>query len=56
MTGAGDPSGVVNVIRKRPTREFQAHVQQGFGSWDYYRSEADVSGPLTQEGGYVAGS
>lgn len=51
MTGAGDPSGVVNVIRKRPTREFQAHVQQGFGSWDYYRSEADVSGPLTEEGG-----
>ena len=50
MTGAGDPSGVVNVVRKRPTREFQAHLQQGFGSWDYYRSEADVSGPLTEEG------
>lgn len=51
MTGAGNPSGVVNLIRKRPTREFQAHVQQGFGSWDYYRSEADISGPLSENGG-----
>jgi len=50
MTGAGSPSGVVNLIRKRPTREFQAHLQQGFGSWDYYRSEADISGPLSENG------
>ncbi|MEN5202556.1 TonB-dependent siderophore receptor [Pseudomonas wadenswilerensis] len=50
MTGAGDPSGVVNVIRKRPTREFQAYVQGGIGSWDFKRLEADVSGPLTPTG------
>ncbi|WP_175650815.1 TonB-dependent siderophore receptor [Pseudomonas sp. Marseille-P9899] len=50
MTGAGDPSAVINVIRKRPTREFKAHVQAGIGSWDYYRAEADVSGPLTDDG------
>ncbi|MDD2056476.1 TonB-dependent receptor [Pseudomonas sp. GD03860] len=50
MTGAGDPSGVVNVIRKRPTHEFQAYVQGGVGSWDYKRLEADVSGPLTPTG------
>jgi len=50
MTGAGDPSGVVNLIRKRPTREFKSHIQAGVGSWDYYRAEADVSGPLTPSG------
>ena len=50
MTGAGDPSAVINVIRKRPTREFKSHVQAGAGSWDYYRTEADVSGPLTEDG------
>ncbi|MFP3863929.1 TonB-dependent siderophore receptor [Pseudomonas capeferrum] len=50
MTGAGDPSAVVNVIRKRPTREFKSHIQAGVGSWDYYRAEADVSGPLTDDG------
>ncbi|MGE8467815.1 MAG: TonB-dependent siderophore receptor [Pseudomonas putida] len=54
MTGAGSPSGVVNLIRKRPTREFQAHVQQSVGSWDTYRSEVDVAGPLT-EGGTLRG-
>ncbi|MHA6194682.1 TonB-dependent siderophore receptor [Pseudomonas wadenswilerensis] len=50
MTGAGDPSGVVNLIRKRPTREFKSYVQAGVGSWDYYRAEADVSGPLVESG------
>jgi len=50
MTGAGDPSAVVNLIRKRPTREFKSHIQAGAGSWDYYRGEVDVSGPLTDAG------
>ncbi|MBH3392839.1 TonB-dependent siderophore receptor [Pseudomonas putida] len=50
MSGAGDPSAVVNLIRKRPTREFKSYIQGGAGSWDYYRAEADVSGPLTEEG------
>jgi len=51
MTGAGDPSGVVNVVRKRPTRDFHAYVQGGLGSWNYQRLEADVSGPLSADGG-----
>ncbi|WP_410480881.1 TonB-dependent siderophore receptor [Pseudomonas plecoglossicida] len=50
MTGAGEPNGVVNMVRKRPTREFQSYVQAGVGSWDYYRTEADVSGPLIESG------
>ncbi|CAM3579913.1 Ferric-pseudobactin 358 receptor [Pseudomonas reidholzensis] len=50
MTGAGEPGGVVNLIRKRPTREFQSHIQGSVGSWDFYRSEADVSGPLNDDG------
>ena len=50
MTGAGEPGGVINLIRKKPTREFKAHVQASVGSWDNYRSEADVSGPLTEAG------
>jgi len=50
MTGAGDPGGVVNFIRKRPTRDFQAYVQGSIGSWDLYRGEADISGPLVKGG------
>jgi len=54
MTGAGEPGGVVNLIRKRPTHQFQSHIQGTVGSWDSYRSEVDVSGPLT-EGGDLRG-
>ncbi|CUR79555.1 TonB-dependent siderophore receptor [Achromobacter xylosoxidans] len=50
MTGAGSPSGTVNLIRKRPTHEFQAYAQVGAGSWDLYRAEADISGPLSSNG------
>ncbi|KAF1072989.1 MAG: Ferric-pseudobactin 358 receptor [Pseudomonas citronellolis] len=50
MVGAGDPGGLINLVRKRPTADFQAHVQAGLGSWDLYRAEADVSGPLTESG------
>ncbi|RSE78981.1 TonB-dependent siderophore receptor [Achromobacter denitrificans] len=50
MTGAGSPSGTVNLIRKRPTHEFQAYAQVGVGSWDMYRAEADISGPLISNG------
>ncbi len=50
VNGAGYPSGVVNFIRKRPTQEFQGSVSAGAGSWDRYRSEVDLSGPLSANG------
>jgi outer membrane receptor for ferric coprogen and ferric-rhodotorulic acid len=50
LTGPGDPSGTVTMIRKRPTREFQAHGQASLGSWNNPAGEADVSGPLTPSG------
>lgn len=50
VNGAGYPSGVINLIRKRPTREFQGSVTAGAGSWDQYRGELDLSGPLAENG------
>ncbi|MCT9824297.1 TonB-dependent siderophore receptor [Pseudomonas veronii] len=50
LSGSGDPSATVNLIRKKPTREFKASVTQTFGSWDNYRTEGDISGPLTESG------
>ncbi|MCL9657200.1 TonB-dependent receptor [Pseudomonas protegens] len=50
MTGSGDPSATVNLIRKRPTKDFKASVTGTLGSWDNYRSEGDISGPLTETG------
>ena len=50
LSGTGDPSGTVNLVRKKPTSTFQGYVSAGLGSWDLYRTEADVSGPLTPSG------
>lgn len=50
LNGVGEPAGAVNLVRKLPTREFQAHVAAKVGSWDYYRAEGDVSGSLTESG------
>ena len=38
------------MVRKRPTQDFRASLQGSVGTWDRYRSEADVSGPLNSEG------
>lgn len=46
MLGAGNPSGTLNLIRKRPTVEPQASVTLGAGSWDNYRTEIDASSAL----------
>ena len=50
MTGTGNPSAVINYIRKRPTKAFQADVTAGYGSWNNVRLTADVSGPLNADG------
>ncbi|GAA5232754.1 ferripyoverdine/pyocin S3 receptor FpvA [Verticiella sediminum] len=50
LTGAGDPGATINLVRKRPTREFQGHVSAGVGTYDTYRGELDVSGPLNASG------
>ena len=46
MTGSGDPSATVNLIRKKPTAQFQSSLTGSAGSWDNYRGEVDVSGPI----------
>ncbi|MDR6713555.1 outer membrane receptor for ferric coprogen and ferric-rhodotorulic acid [Pseudomonas hunanensis] len=50
LRGAGNPSGTVNLVRKRPTAEFQGEGSVTLGSWDAQRYVADLSGPLTETG------
>ena len=50
MTGSGDPSATVNLVRKKPTKEFKASITGTAGSWDNYRTEGDISGPLNDTG------
>ncbi|MGE7955305.1 TonB-dependent siderophore receptor [Pseudomonas sp. NPDC089530] len=49
-TGAGDPSAVVNMVRKRPTHEWAAKAGVSGGSYDNYYSYVDVGGPLAFDG------
>lgn len=50
LTGSGDPGATLNLIRKKPSYDFQGHVTAGAGSWDDYRTELDVGGPLNGSG------
>ncbi|WP_263139975.1 TonB-dependent siderophore receptor [Pseudomonas sp. RIT-PI-AD] len=50
MSGAGYPSATINLVRKRPTDDFQSYLYTEAGTWDRYRGEGDVSGPLNDSG------
>ncbi len=51
MTGAGNPSASVNMVRKHAdSREFVGNVSGSYGSWDKQRYVADLSAPLTDSG------
>lgn len=50
VTGAGDPSATINMVRKRPTEDFRAGASLSAGSWNYRRGELDLSGPLVKSG------
>lgn len=50
LRGSGNPSATVNLVRKRPTRAFQASGALTVGSWERRRVEADVSSPLNASG------
>lgn len=47
---SGEMGGIVNLVRKRPTKAFQGHVAAGFGTHKQYKAEADVSGSLNSDG------
>ncbi|QLS65775.1 ferric-rhodotorulic acid/ferric-coprogen receptor FhuE [Citrobacter sp. RHBSTW-00881] len=51
MTGTGNPSASINMIRKHATsREFTGNVSAEYGSWNKQRYVTDLQSPLTAEG------
>ncbi|NLU33810.1 MAG: ferric-rhodotorulic acid/ferric-coprogen receptor FhuE [Wolinella succinogenes] len=51
MSGAGNPSAAVNLVRKHAdSKEFTGSVVGGVGSWDDYQGTVDVTTPLNAEG------
>lgn len=51
LTGAGNPSAAVNLIRKHAdSREAAGEFSASYGSWNKQRYVADVQSPLTESG------
>jgi outer membrane receptor for ferric coprogen and ferric-rhodotorulic acid len=48
--GIGNPGASVNIIRKRPLSTDEAMFSAYAGSWNNYRAEADVTGPIGFDG------
>jgi iron complex outermembrane recepter protein len=44
--GRGSAGGLINRIRKKPLAESRAQVELSAGSFDTYRADVDVTGPL----------
>jgi iron complex outermembrane receptor protein len=50
LFGRIEPGGLVNLVTKRPLPMLYGMLQQQFGSFRFYRTQADVSGPITGDG------
>ncbi|AHL73817.1 TonB-dependent receptor [Stutzerimonas stutzeri] len=50
FNSTSEMGGIVNMVRKRPTSEFQGSVTGRYGSWDTTYLETDLSGPLDEQG------
>ncbi len=50
VQGSGEPGGTVNYVRKRAGDRLALSGALSLGSWDNYRGELDVGGPLNKSG------
>lgn len=48
LYGRSQPGGIVNLITKQPQAERYASIDQIVGSYNYYRTMIDVTGPLNE--------
>ena len=46
----GTPGGAINLVRKRPLHEATLRSASSAGSWNTYRQEVDITGPLALDG------
>ena len=50
MLSNGDPTGIYNVVTKRPTGQTKGEASVLFGSYDFYRAAVDLDGKLSKNG------
>lgn len=51
MYGFGDPGGMISTVTKQPMDTPHYSLEQRFGSYDFYRTEASATGPLSKKHG-----
>lgn len=49
LFGRGEPGGIVNMVTKQPLDTPYYSMQQQFGSFDFYRTTVDATGPVTAD-------
>lgn len=55
FSGSGNPSGSINLVRKRPLDDLRVHASAGYGSYENLRLELDVSAPIGDRAGVRGG-
>lgn len=50
MLANGDPSGLYNVVTKKPTGQTKGEASLAIGSFDLYRATLDLDGKLSKDG------
>ena len=53
MLSSGDPSGLYNVVTKKPTGITKGEVNVMAGSYDFYRASVDLDGKLDKKGKFL---
>ncbi len=53
LYGQGSTGGVVNLVSKRPQEQFQGEVGVQYGSHNRKQIQADITGPLTEDGQWL---
>lgn len=51
LYGFSDPGGMISTVTKQPSSERHYSIEQRFGSYDFYRTEASATGPLSEKHG-----
>jgi iron complex outermembrane receptor protein len=53
LFGRIEPGGLVNAVTKKPLDQPYFSIDQQIGELDFYRTEADATGPLTGDGSWL---
>lgn len=50
LYGRTEPGGLLNIVTKQPHSQPYYSLEQRFGSYDYYRTQVEATGPITKDG------